>query len=883
MLAAVVDNRWISIENVTTSEEDILFREFSVSRKNVYIDPETSNWDGVYRKYNRAKRRLARPLLSMLKRICKAQDLPLQLEDRRGPWKYTPIPESEINADFLPGITLEQYQIDAIRKSTKIECGIFNVPTGGGKCLGRDTPVMMYDGTIKKVQDVVVGDLLMGDDSTPRTVFGVCSGIDELYRVDQKYGDSYVVNSSHILSLIRTPDGKSPSKDYQKVDLNIGQYMASSRTQKHLLKGYKTPVSYAVKNDPLCDPYLLGLWLGDGIAKDLQFCLNDQTDGPVLQYLTEYCHDNGYVLVPYEQETDSTIYAIRLYEGIIRPDSMGDGVLSNPLKQVFRRYGLLGNKHIPDDFKRGSETTRLQCLAGLVDSDGYTNERNDTLYFTLSKTQLVDDIIVMARSLGFRVTSSPTVKTDGTGSGFAGEYIRITISGFVHNVPSKTLHKKCVQRRIKKNPLVCGINVVPIGIGQYYGFSIDGNRRFLLGDFTVTHNTELIAGICKAIECPTVILANQTVVIDQIKERLELRCVGEEIGLFYAGKRPNGQMIVVGSIQSLMAPTKKPMMPERTEKDTDRTYAKKLDNWVIKKKAFKTRTKNAKILQEYVKKAEMLIVDECDTATSQPFKNVFRNQFRGRRRYGFSGTPFDEEKPVEAVEMQEHLGSIIFKESRDTLLSLGRIIPSECFMLAYGTEGRKDDASAFDIAYNEWLVENVKFHNLITKLCVKCTQDPEHGTLILVDRETLGHALREAIVQAGISCEFIFGKTPKKQRAKMLAAFESRELKVLIGGKIINRGLDLKNGCENMIIATGGKLSSELLQKVGRALRRNKRGFSKTYLFYYMCNKYLYDHSRRTLKTLIIEGFKTNVVFPKGVVSGEQLIASRFRVSKKLL
>lgn len=528
MLAAVVDNRWIYLENITTSEEDILFREFSVSRKNVYIDPETSNWDGVYRKYNRAKRRLARPLLSMLKRVCRAQDLPLQLEDRRGPWKYAPIPASEINADFLPGITLEQYQIDAIRKATQVECGIFNVPTGGGK-------------------------------------------------------------------------------------------------------------------------------------------------------------------------------------------------------------------------------------------------------------------------------------------------------------------------------------------------------------------TELISGICKAIECPTVILANQTVVIDQIKERLELRCVGEEIGLFYAGKRPNGQMIVVGSIQSLMAPTKKPVMPERTEKDTDKTYAKKLDNWVIKKKAFKTRSKNAKILQEYVKKAEMLIVDECDTATSQPFKNVFRNQFRGRRRYGFSGTPFDEEKPVEAVEMQEHLGSVIFKESRETLLDLGRIIPSECFMLAYGTEGRKDDASAFDIAYNEWLVENVKFHNLITKLCVKCAQDPEHGTLILVDRETLGHALREAIVNAGIPCEFIFGKTPKKQRAKMLAAFESRELKVLIGGKIINRGLDLKNGCENMIVATGGKLSSELLQKVGRALRRNKRGFSKTYLFYYMCNKYLYDHSRRTLKTLVIEGFKTNVVFPRGVVSGEQLIASRFRVSKKLL
>ena len=86
-----------------------------------------------------------------------------------------------------------------------------------------------------------------------------------------------------------------------------------------------------------------------------------------------------------------------------------------------------------------------------------------------------------------------------------------------------------------------------------------------------------------------------------------------------------------------------------------------------------------------------------------------------------------------------------------------------------------------------------------------------------------------------------------------------------------------------MIIATGGKLSSELLQKVGRALRRNKQGFSKAYLFYYLCNKYLYSHSRNTLKTLVDEGFKTTVVFPKGIVEGEALLKSRFRISKKLL
>jgi hypothetical protein len=43
-------------------------------------------------------------------------------------------------------------------------------PPGCGKCMGINTPIMMFDGTIKMVQDVEEGDLLMGDDSTQRKV-----------------------------------------------------------------------------------------------------------------------------------------------------------------------------------------------------------------------------------------------------------------------------------------------------------------------------------------------------------------------------------------------------------------------------------------------------------------------------------------------------------------------------------------------------------------------------------------------------------------------------------------------------------------------------------------------------------------------------------------
>ena len=58
---------------------------------------------------------------------------------------------------------------------------------GYGKCLAKDTPVRMYNGEIKKVQDIVIGDQLMGDDSTPRKVLSLASGREQMYRVSHLF------------------------------------------------------------------------------------------------------------------------------------------------------------------------------------------------------------------------------------------------------------------------------------------------------------------------------------------------------------------------------------------------------------------------------------------------------------------------------------------------------------------------------------------------------------------------------------------------------------------------------------------------------------------------------------------------------------------------
>ena len=380
--------------------------------------------------------------------------------------------------------------------------------------------------------------------------------------------------------------------------------------------------------------------------------------------------------------------------------------------------------------------------------------------------------------------------------------------------------------------------------------------------------SELMAGFAKIINCPTVILCDMTTVVDQLKNRLELRDVADEVGMFYAGKRPNGQLIIVGSIQSLSAPSEPPY---KTKKDTPETYARKM-------KAFETRRKNARSLREIVGKCDLVMCDECDTAgSSTQYGNLFRYWFKGRRRYGFTGTANDPDKPIQNINVEERLGSVIFSTTRKEVEAAGRIVPFTYTAVAFGDPSFAQDKSAFDIALKEHLIDNPKFHQIIKNIAIKAaSKSPEHGVMILVESKPLGYAL-EALMP---NSAFICGDHNMAKRKEVIKAFESREIKVLIGGKIAKRGLDLKGGCETLILATGGKLSSEINQKIGRAVRLNSRGIAQIYDFFFLCNYYLYLHSRKRLKTVVALGYPAKVVFKNGVIEASKFIKSRFRRPK---
>jgi len=344
---------------------------------------------------------------------------------------------------------------------------------GLGKCLVKGTEVLTYSGDSKKVENVKIGDLLMGDDNKPRKVLFLGSGVENSYKITLRNGDSFSCNESHILSFIVSNRVQGLQKG-DRLEISVGDYLKLPEwIRKNCLKLYKVPLKFSYNRELPLRPYLYGLWLGDGHLSGLHFTINNK-DTEIVTYLHRWAVMYGFQVREDEQKGECTRYDLTL--GTSNSKKYDE---LNFLKQ-FRGHG----KYIDRRYLINAKFVRLQVLAGLIDTDGYLC--GDTCYEIATKyLRLRDDILFLCRSLGFHV-SHRVKDVNGT------NYYVIVIGGDIYQIPCRTRKKAPFKEKIK-NPLVYGFDIECIGEQEYFGFGVDGNKRFLLKDFTVAHNTEQIS------------------------------------------------------------------------------------------------------------------------------------------------------------------------------------------------------------------------------------------------------------------------------------------------------------------------------------------------------------------------------------------------------
>lgn len=400
--------------------------------------------------------------------------------------------------------TLRDYQIPIVDTClTHIKekgGGLLVVPCASGKCLSKGTQIIMYDGTFKKVEDIKIGEQIMGDDSTPRNVLSLARGQEEMFDIIYPNGEKYTVNKSHILSLKWESEnsknllGIKRKKD-EIIDISVEDYLklpkSFNNSKKSPLRGYKVPINFPEKN-VIIDPYFLGLLLGD--------------------------------------ETNSQVEITSVDKEIM---------------DYFKKLNLTNNKHIPYIYKCNSIEVRLKVLAGILDKNGILVSSVGFEIMQKNET-LINDIIFLARSLGFSCYKKKCTNFDDQCT-----YYKIYISGNCEKIPTMLRNKKAIKSNNVKNVLNYGITVKSIGMGDYYGFEIDGNHRFVLGDFTVTHNTSMAIYIASVLKAKTLVITHKTFLQDQWIARCK-QFTNSKIGIIRQDKvETEGCDFVIAMIQSM--------------------------------------------------------------------------------------------------------------------------------------------------------------------------------------------------------------------------------------------------------------------------------------------------------------------------------------------
>lgn len=667
---------------------------------------------------------------------------------------------------------LRDYQLEALNAIDAAvvaghRSGVIALATGMGKCLGKDTPVLMFDGTIKPVQEIVTGELLMGPDSKPRRVLSTVQGQGELYRVTPVKGDSYVVNDAHILSLVisgsKSVSGFAPNS---VVNISVTDYLAQGSHFKHCAKGWRAGVDWEEREVSI-DPYWLGLWLGDGSSRSTQIY---KPDLEVRDYVIYYANKLGLRYALIEADGKCPGHAI---------NGCNNG--SNALMDRMRSYNLIQNKHIPLEYLANSRSVRMALFAGLMDSDGSRNEGGAD--FVFANERLANNLAQLARSLGLAAYLKPCQKTC-TNNGKVGNYFRVLVSGDLSGYPVRIARKQSQPRLQVKDVLRTGITVTPNGFGEYFGFTIDGDSLFLLGDFTVTHNTVTAANAIKRrIHLGRALFtAPLDAVVSQSAVAIQAEIPGATVGIVKAQLNQVNSQIVVASLQTLAR-------EKRIEQLADSMQSHG---------AFQT-----------------IVIDECHLHLDAYRKVIERLASPDTVIIGLSATPYR----LDGRGLGEVFETVFAEMDIVRGIQEGYLVEPDAlqFRLKGADFGkvhvRKGDFEASEL---EEVMKASNFAEQIAKHWKEHASDKR--TVIFLPKVTMAYEMAEYLRAEGIRAEALDGGTGKGDRREIFARYERGETQVLCNVLVLSTGWDSPI-TECLVMARPTKSKALYLQAMGRGMR----------------------------------------------------------------
>lgn len=243
------------------------------------------------------------------------------------------------------------------------------MPPQHGKALALDTPIPTPDGW-KRIDELKVGDAVFDENGNICEVVNITPVWKDrpVYQICTDDGDCIVADAEHEW-FVRM------DRKRKVFSIRTTKFIAERKSLRSVMI-QKNGMLNLPEKELLIDPYVLGVWLGDGDSSGASITkgVDDQI------FIREQIELAGY------KTTDHA-------------NVLSFGVLDLHVK--LRELDLLNNKHIPQNYLRASAAQRKALLQGLIDTDGYV-ARDGQIEFCTIRKGLAEQVQELIHSLGVK-------------------------------------------------------------------------------------------------------------------------------------------------------------------------------------------------------------------------------------------------------------------------------------------------------------------------------------------------------------------------------------------------------------------------------------------------------------------------------------------------
>ena len=361
---------------------------------------------------------------------------------------------------------------------------ILEAGTGIGKALSLDTKIPTPNGF------TTMGELKVGDE-----VFDekgkICHVVTksevfenhDCYEISFVQGGKVIADANHRWWVETAKDRKQGKGNHTILTTEEMSHEVLIKGRKNYSVDVCNPIDLSDIDLPI-DPYILGIWLGDGSSYKPEITTNDE------EVLSEFTNQ-GFTVVKYD----------RAYQYGIRAGFL----------KLLEENNLVGNKHIPKQYFRSGYVQRLALIQGLMDSDGHITKQG-ICEITFKNKKLIDGLKELLCSIGIKTKIHECYKKATNTNQELTLYYRLS---FTTNLPvfrlqrhldrlpqqvRPTQHRRYIEsiKKVESVPTQC--------------ITVDSDSHLFLctDDFIPTHNSAIATTIAKTFESSYIItMTNQ--------------------------------------------------------------------------------------------------------------------------------------------------------------------------------------------------------------------------------------------------------------------------------------------------------------------------------------------------------------------------------------